>query len=253
MCSTNRSALASVVGFGSAITGGWEEGTSDVDLIVIFADAATADDKHLVRQSIERLEKLHGIGHHSMEMTGFLERLVNRITGNVGSFFTCTRADLLSGSIGRILSLARAQELFVDRVVLANIVASGVTVWGEDLLSRVPVAPIRRLDVFKAFFGLFGQALAAVALFPVSYHATRNAMEAVKRSVHNCFFCYQQRRGSLEEEAGFFITLIGPNRTLMELLALRRDYRQSFAFVLRCLPTLIRLHYRTFIDKPFAR
>jgi hypothetical protein len=37
----------------------------------------------------------------------------------------------------------------VDRIVLANFVASGITVWGEAILPLVPVAPIRRFDVFK--------------------------------------------------------------------------------------------------------
>src|ERR1700731_1228054 len=63
--------------------------------------------------------------------------------------FICTRGDLLSGNIGRILRLHPSQTIFVDRVVLANIVASGITVWGEALLPPVPVAPIRRFDVFK--------------------------------------------------------------------------------------------------------
>ncbi len=55
----------------------------------------------------------------------------------------------------------------MDRVVLANFVASGITVWGEALLPLIPVAPIRRFDVFKALFGLFPMALLCAAVFPL--------------------------------------------------------------------------------------
>jgi hypothetical protein len=75
------------------------------------------------------------------------------------------------------------QALFVNRVVIPSIVASAVTVWGEDLLPRIALPPIRRLDVCKAFFGLFSQAWTAAALFPALPHATRFAMGAMKRSV----------------------------------------------------------------------
>jgi hypothetical protein len=44
------------------------------------------------------------------------------------------------------------QAMFVDRIVLAHFVASGITVLGEAILPLVPVAPIRRFDVFKVRF-----------------------------------------------------------------------------------------------------
>jgi len=73
---------------------------------------------------------------------------------------------LLSGDIGRILRVHPSQAIFVDRIVLANFVASGITIWGEAMLPLVPVAPIRRFDVFKALFGLFPMALLSAAISP---------------------------------------------------------------------------------------
>ena len=35
----------------------------------------------------------------------------------------------------------------------------------------------------------------------------------VNDSVHNCFFCYERRRASLEEEISFFELRLGSNRT----------------------------------------
>ena len=175
------------------------------------------------------------------------------VTAHDRTFFICTRGDLLSGNIGRILRVHPSQAIFVDRIVLANFVASGITVWGEAMLPLVPVAPIRRFDVFKALFGLFPMALLSAAIFPLHPGMTKYAMGVLKSSVHSCFFCYELRRTSLEEEISFFERRLGLNRTLIQLLALRREYRNSFIFVVRCIPTLVRLHLRTSIDNTFPR
>jgi hypothetical protein len=179
--------------------------------------------------------------------------LLDKITANVRSFFTCTRADMLSGDIGRVLGIPASQAKFVDRAVLANIVASGVTIWGESLLPHIPLLPIRRFDVFKAFFGLFPTALLCAEVYPFHRRMTKYAMAGLKRSVHNCYFCYELRRAALDDEVAFFERRFGPNRTLSQLLALRHEYRDSFAFVAGCLPTLVRLHWRTAFDNQFPR
>ncbi len=82
---------------------------------------------------------------------------------------------------------------------------------------------------------------------------TRYAMGVLKSSVHSCFFCYELRRASLEEEISFFERRLGANRTLIQLLVLRREYRNSFPFVVSCILTLVRLHWRTSIDNQFPR
>jgi predicted nucleotidyltransferase len=252
-CADGGRALVSVVLFGSAAIGGWVETVSDVDLILVVPDTATDEDMERLRTEVERIEILHRLRTHSAHGQPATEKLLDRVTANVRSFFICTRGDLLSGNIGRILRLHPSQAIFVDRVVLANIVASGITVWGEALLSLVPVAPIRRFDVFKALFGLFPTALLCAAIFPLYPAITKYAMAVLKRSVHNCFYCYELRRACLEEEIGFFERRLGSNRTLAQLLTLRRGYRNSFTFVVGCIPTLVRLHWRTSIDNRFPR
>ncbi len=62
-----------------------------------------------------------------------------------------------------------------------------------------------------------------------------------------------QRTTTLEEEVAFFNRRLGASRTLVELLSLRRHYRRSFAFVIRCLPTLARLHLQTARDNRLQR
>jgi predicted nucleotidyltransferase len=252
-CEDGGRALVSVVLFGSAATGGFSGTVSDVDLLLVLPDGASSEDRHRLRDDVARLEAVHGFREEPARPLGALEAFVERVTASVRSFFVCTRGDLLSGDVARILDLRPSQAVFVDRVVVPSIVGSAITVWGEDLLPLVPLSPVRRFDVFKALFGLSGQVLLCAAVFPLLPTATKYAVSALKRSVHNCFFCYHTYPAPLEEEVAFFQRRARPSRTLAQLLDLRREYRPSFAFVVRCLPAMARLHVRTAFDNRFPR
>lgn len=248
--------VTSLVLFGSVITGGYAAGLSDVDLLVVLRDDASSDARERVRRDVATLESHHGLAKRPRRTAGVaaaLERFADRVTANVRAFFVCTRADLLSGEPGRILGIARTQAVFVDRAAIPSIIASGRTVWGEDLLGEVPLPPIRRVDVAKAFFGLFGQALFVAAAYPLLPDATKHAMDTLKRSVHNCYFCHHARPASLAEEVAFLQARDGRSRTLSRLLELRREYRPSYGFVLRCVPALARLHLATARRARFPR
>ena len=252
-CGEHETRLVSLILFGSAATGGYSGTVSDVDLILVLPDGASQEDRRRLRKVVVDLELLHGIRKAPARPPGTLESIMDRITANVRSFFVCTRGDLLSGLPARILDLPRAQAVFVDRAVIPSIVSSAVTVWGEDLLPRVPFPPIRRFDVFKSLFGLANQAVVCATIFPVLPNATKYAMAALKRSVHHCFFCYHTRPAPLQEEVEFFQRRFGPSRALEQLLSLRRTYGSSFGFVIRCVPAVVRLHLRTALNCQFPR
>jgi hypothetical protein len=246
------SPLTSVVVFGSVVTGGYAAAVSDVDMVLVVPDGTDAAAAVRLRSAVEAVEAAHGY-REAGERPGTLDMFARRITANVRSFFICTRADVLSGDVRRVLGISRAQAAFVDGVVLPSIVLSGTTAWGEDLLDRVPLRPLRRFDVAKAFFGLFNQALLCVALYPFVPAATKYAMDALKRSIHNCYFCHHLRPAALAEEVDFFRSRLNGCRALDELMELRRSYRRSLPFILRCLPALARLHARTARDVHFPR
>jgi hypothetical protein len=109
------------------------------------------------------------------------------------------------------------------------------------------------LDVGKAFFGLFNQLLLIIALYPVLSMGTKYAMDTLKRSVHNCYFCYHLRSTSLTEEVAFFHKRYGMSKPLTRLLSLRSEYHSSIRFVLGCIPALMQLHLRTVRDNEFPR
>ena len=243
--------MVSVVLFGSAAKGGFSGDVSDVDVIVVVSDDVSRASKRRLGEDVAHLETLHALRHASNEPSGGVRARIERAVGHGISCFVCTRSDLISGEVARVLDLRPWEAPFVDRIVFASIVASAMTVWGEDLVPRVPVPSVRRLDVFKALFGFSSQVLLSAMVFPVLPDATKYAMGALKHSLHSCFFCYHQRTTTLEDEVAFFNRRLGVSRTLVELLSLRREYRRSLAFVFRCLPTLARLHLRTARDNRF--
>ncbi len=252
-CLVRGSPPASLVLFGSTATGGYSAAVSDVDLLLVLRDEVSAEDKRNVRDAVSALEARHGLAKSRSHRPGALAEFADRISANVRSFFVCTRGDLLSGDPGRILDIPPAQAWFVDRIAMPSIVASGITVWGEDVLALVQLPPIRRFDVAKAFHGLFNQVLFSAVVYPMLPGATRYAMDALKRSLHSCYFCYHIRSAPLGEAIAFFKQRHGPSRALARLMTLRSEYRPSFGFVLGCLPTLVRLHLRTARDNTFPR
>jgi predicted nucleotidyltransferase len=248
-CAQIEQPLVSVILFGSAASGGFSN-VSDVDLIIVVPDGTTSDGRSKLRAEVVRLEIAHGF--RPPRPVGPLQTRVERAVGHLFSCFICTRDDLLSGDVARILDLRPWEAPFVDRIVLAGIVSSAVTAWGEELLPRVLVPAVRRLDVFKALFGFSCQIVLIVQTFPVLPDATKYAMGTLKHSLHSCFFCYHRRTEDLEREVEFFDRRLGGSQVLGELLLLRRQYQKSFWFVMRCLPTLARIHFQTARDNDFA-
>ncbi len=224
-----------------------------MDLIIVLPDGATAEDRRRFRGAVSDLEIAHGLRLPASRSKNPLERFAEHAGGDAHSCFVCTRGDLLSGDVARVLGLRAAEKLFVDRIVLASVIVSAKTFWGEELLPLVPLPAIRRLDVFKSLFGLAGLILLSAEAFPLLPDATRYAMGALKHSLHSCYFCYRLKTAPLNEEVEFFNSRLGRSATLLELLSQRREYHRSFAFVLRCVPMLFRLYFRTAWDNRFPR
>ena len=244
--------LVSVILFGSATSGAFSE-SSDVDLIIVIPNETSQIDRRFLHGLLTDLEIAHGFRLPESQAKNRLEMFAEHAGGHAHPCFICTRDDLKSGDVARVFSLRAAEELFLERMFLASVIVSARTVWGEDLLSLVPLPSLRRLDVFKAFFRLTGLVLLSAAAFPILSDATKYAMGALKHSLHSCYFCYHLRTAPLEEEVAFFNSRLGRSRTLLDLLNQRQQYHRSFAFVLRCVPILFRLHLRTVWDNRFPR
>jgi hypothetical protein len=229
--------------FGSAARGGFVKG-SDVDLLLVLADGSRQAWLPRLRAQVQELETTHGFRPPAEPAAGALTAFLDQAAGNGLSCFVCTRSDLLSGEVGRVLGLRGPAVVLVDRIVLASILAPAVTAWGEEFLAQVSLPPIRRLDVFKAGFAFVAQLLLTAATFPWGLAPTKHALGILKRAVHSCYFCCHGQAAPLAAEVAYFCHLPnGPRRTLRQLVAMRTHYRESAGFVLRCLPALLWLHW----------
>jgi hypothetical protein len=253
--SGSRGSLVSIILFGSASTGGYAEGLSDLDLLLILTDDTDCAEKERIGRAVRDLEALHRFTKPQQGKAGILsgavQNIANRVTANARTFFVCTKADLLSGDPGQVLDLPRIQAVFVDRIAVPSILSSGVTLWGEDLLAQVRLPPIRRLDVGKSFFGLFNQLVFVIVAYSLLPGATRYALDILKRSVHSCYFCHRGRSAAISDEVAYFERHYGEDPALQRLLSLRREYQRSFPFLLQSLRAIARLHLRTARDVEF--
>ena len=222
------SRIISVILFGSAATGGYTPQASDVDLILVLENDVA------VRPILARIKNLEP------RRTG-VDAWMDRIAGTDHSCFVCTRQQLLHAEVANILNISPVQSVFVDRTVLPSMLSSARTVRGEDLLTAIQTPAIRRIDIGIAWFGLVSQLVTSLAIYPLTTNATKFAMGALKRSIHNCYFVSQARPAPLAQEMEFF----GARPVFTQLLALRQNYQPSLAFVFRALGAVSVLHART--------
>jgi predicted nucleotidyltransferase len=244
--------LVSVILFGSAASGACAQ-SSDVDLIIVTHNETSQEATLLLRGAVKDLEIRYGLRLPVNGPQEPLESFAEHAGGHAHPCFICTQADLISGDVARIFGLRAAEEMFLERMFLASVIVSARTVWGEDLLSLVPLPSLRRVDVFKSLFRSTAFILFCAAAFPLLSDATKYAMSTLKHSLQSCYFCYHMKMAPLEEEVAFFNVRLGRCRTLLDLLNLRQEYRRSFAFVVHCVPTLFCLHLRTARDNRFPR
>ena len=244
--------LVSVILFGSAASGAFSK-SSDVDLIIVVPEETSPEDRCLLRAELIELEIMRGLRVPDRRTKKPLESFAERAGGHEHSCFLCTRVDLISGDVARIFGLRGAEEMFLERTFLASVIVSAQTVWGEDLLSFVPLPSLRRLDVFKSLFRSTAFILFCAAAFPVLSDATKYAMSTLKHSLQSCYFCYHMTSAPLNDEVAFFSARLGRDEMLQDLLNLRNEYHRSFTFVLRCVPILFRLHLCTLRDIRFPR
>jgi hypothetical protein len=100
-----------------------------VDLIIVLPDAATRENKRRLREEVARLETFHGFRPATAHSPGALQARIERAVGHLFPCCVCTRGDLTSGDVARVLDLRPWEALFVDRIAFASIIGSAVTVW----------------------------------------------------------------------------------------------------------------------------
>jgi predicted nucleotidyltransferase len=241
--------VVSIVLFGSAAKNDALQGTSDVDLIIVLQDEAEVVTKTEAKSIVQQVERKYGLS--ASRDLSILDTFIDHAGGNAHSCFICTKEDFLSGNGVKVFGLNPFEALFLNRIVLATIIGSARTVWGANLISKLLLPPPRYLDVIKAFFSFFSVSLLITVTYPIIRAPTSQAMGVLKRALHSCYFYVHQKTLSLQEEVGFFSQGSGKRSALHDLLDLRRSYKESFSFVIRIIPLLIKLHWKTLMNKQF--
>src|SRR5258708_5049582 len=122
-CATAGPPLVSVILFGSTVRGGFSD-ISDVDVIIVLPDEATREDKRRLRGEVAHLETVHGFRPATTRPIGAFQARVERTVGHLFACLVCTRSDLLSGDVARVIGLQPWEALLVDRIVFAGIIRS---------------------------------------------------------------------------------------------------------------------------------
>src|SRR5438105_3522589 len=105
-CAQDGTPLVAVVLFGSATKGGFSENVSDVDVIIVVSDDVSREKRLRLGEDIARLEALHELRPATAPSPGSARARLERAVGHLMSCFVCTRSDLISGDVARVLDLA---------------------------------------------------------------------------------------------------------------------------------------------------
>ena len=199
------------------------------------------------------LEYKHGFRKHPKGLIRTLNTLANELAGIYLSHFICYKNELLLGDSARVLNLHPLLSFFTPatRIPFANMVISGKTIWGEELLQQVRVLPITRWQLIQGCLANLNLSFNAILGFLIFRDATKIVMEVLKWSLHSCYFCYNLKAATVQEEVDFFVLRLGEQRVFRELMTLRQNYKKSFSFVKRCFPIIIKLYTETLKDITF--
>jgi predicted nucleotidyltransferase len=251
---TRRRDIVSIWIFGSASIGGFSSPVSDVDLMIVLEDDVTQDVKSDIRCEFEALERKHGLGKFPNGRLEHLSALFDQKIGGFKSLTLCYRRDLLSGNVSAVFE-ANALAEFVNNTThlfcFASIVNSAHTIWGEDLIARIPIPAITNKQFSKMLITHFLRNTFAFLVYPILPNGTKYSMAILKGFLHNCYFVYKAKGAPIQDEIHFFRTKIGESKVLAQLLSLRETYRPSPGFIIRCFQVLVRLYAVTLKENRF--
>jgi predicted nucleotidyltransferase len=251
---TRRQDIVSIWMFGSASIGGFSSPVSDVDLMIVLADAVTQDMKSDIRCEFEALERKHGLGKVPNGRLEHLSEVFDQKVGGFKSLTLCYRRDLLSGNVSAVFEASALADLVNNATHLfcfASILNSAQTIWGNDLGALIPHPSITKGHLFKNLIAHLLRNTCAFLVYPILPNGTKYSMTILKGFLHNCYFVYKAKGAPIEDEIKFFRKKIGESTVLAQLLTLRETYRPSPGFVIKCFRVLGRLYTVTIRENTF--
>ncbi len=233
-----KDGLRSVVLFGSAASAQFEEGVSDIDLILVVADDIENQVIAKLEATLQRLEAAHGpLKNRSHFLNVFASR-----TALFKSHFIVRQSTLALLEMRRLFWEAEGFSLAFGRfllplapsgLVVRNMLTSGLVVYGENVLPR-PSSINLESSTFARFFlvSLVMSVFGALSTLLFS-DGTMFSLESAKWYFLNRT-SYTAGRNVSVQEAVRFMQGSAPRLFLQRFLELRQSYHRSLAFSLAC-------------------
>lgn len=245
--------VVSLIVFGSAVTGGFSNQNSDVDILVVIDDGTPKKYKKSVLQQIKKLEVKYGFAEDVNNPFKKIRQSFLHMMSLKLSHFICYKRDFIGGRFARIFHISLLLQFMASasKIAFAGLLQSAQTFWGADLLKQVHIKPIRKRHLLMSFVSVFNISLAAFFLYPFSGKATKMAMGALKAAIHNCSFCYGLSNAPLSDKTAFLISKFPQKQVLQDFLLLRNEYKNSFRFVSGVIGIIGRIYLKTLKEISF--
>jgi hypothetical protein len=237
--------LISILLFGSAVKGGFVEGVSDFDMIIVVDDGMTSGEMNDLASEVERASSEHDMVGSTSEGFRGIPRFIMRESGMFVSYFICREGEFVSADFSRIFHTnPLLMKLIVPKgIVFGNVLKGLERVYGKDVVSVARMPRPTKLDILKSVVMNELLVLLSLIYHPFTQDATKLAMEATKWSVFTASYWMTGESRSLSEGIGILSEEGISAEHLRRLDELRKEYRRDWSFAFSTLKEIPKIHF----------
>jgi predicted nucleotidyltransferase len=242
--------LCSIILFGShAIKQNTKR--SDIDLLIVMKDTVDSKTMRKIARNLNWLTFSAGIAEPAKGLMRIL-RAIEAKTGISVCYFLCHRQDFIKWRFSKIFGVNQllAKLLAPGDLVRVGIQTHGITLEGEDLLTKIAHHEIGTSQLAKSCLMNIIQAMGALLIAPLSSRATFYSLEAVKWSLFSSYAYLAGKGGAIAEIVEYFRNelQIGPflSSQLDILMQLRESLDQSPKFSMKAPLSAFLIHKKVF-------
>lgn len=244
--------LCSVILFGSHAI---KQNTkiSDIDLLIVMKDTVDSKTMRKIARNLNWLKFTVGITKPAKGPMRIL-RAIEAKTGISVCYFLCYRQDLIEWRFSQVFSVNQllSRLLAPGELVRLGIQTHGITLVGEDLLTKIAPREIGASQLAKSCLMNIIQAIGALLIAPVSSRATFYSIEAMKWSLFSGYAYMTGKGAAITEIVQYFKNKlqIGPflSSQLDSLMQLRESLHHSSEFSMKT-PLSVFLIHKEVIQK----
>lgn len=224
---------------------------SDIDLLIVMKDTVDSKTMRKIARNLNWLTFSAGIKEPAKGLTRIL-RAIETKTGISVCFFLCHRQDFIKWRFAKIFGVNQllAKLLAPRYLVRVGIQTHGITLVGEDLLTKIAQHEISASQLAKSCLMNIIIAMGALLIAPLSSRATFYSLGAVKWSLISSYSYLVGKGAAIAEIADYFKNelQIGPFlfSQLDLLMQLRESLGQSSGFSIKTPLSVFLIHRKAF-------